>query len=158
LPPPDPLYLDPGTYKINGTGGTDVGPFEASVVVPQPLVWTNEATTTDVNRNNDLLVTWSGGDPSKEYVTIFGASGIDVTGEGDAVGAIFFCIERNSAGRFTVPSYVLQALPVSAVISGSATGLLGVGSAGEGNRFTATGLDIGNLQYSTSTAKTVNYK
>lgn len=157
-PPPEPDYLDPGTYTIQGPGGADVGAFTATVVVPQQLVWTNEAQITDVNRSSDLLVTWSGGDPSKEYVTIFGASGMDTTGEGDVVGSLFFCIERNSAGRFTVPSYVLQALPTSPVMSEVPTGLLAVGSGGEGNRFTASGLDYGTIQYSSTTLKSVNYK
>lgn len=31
LPPPDPLFLDPGTYTVdNGGGGADVGPFTAT--------------------------------------------------------------------------------------------------------------------------------
>lgn len=159
FPPPEPDYLDPGTYRVEGTGGADVGAFQATVVVPQPLVWTNESQTTTVPRSRDLLVTWTGGDPSKDYVTIFGASGIaveeDEETDGDSgIGAFFVCVERNSAGRFSVPAYVLGALPGSA----GGPGLLGIGSAGEGTRFTASGLDTAVIDYSNTSLKTVAYE
>jgi len=65
-------FLTTGTYTLsNGSGGTDIGPITAAVAYPQPLTWTNEATTKSVSVSHDLTVTWSGGAAS-DYVSIIG--------------------------------------------------------------------------------------
>lgn len=154
--PSTPLYLAKGTYTVKGTGGADVGPFTATLNVPDPLNWTNAAGLKTVNRANGQLITWSSGDPNGN-VYIFGYS---VTGSADNLsGAEFICIERNAAGRFTIPSSVLQALPVS-------TTSLGLGGAGGAlfvdgitvGTFKASGLDQATISSSSITLNTVNYQ
>ncbi len=158
LPGGMPDYLDPGPYTVdNGSGGADVGTFRSTLTLPPLLVWTNQDSITNINRGQGLLITWSGGDPNREYVLIIGSS----TVLSPVVGVTFICTERVAAGRFTVPVEVLSVLPPSAVQQGIPTGFLSVGSApvfGDLNRFTARGLDAGYFTYSVSSSKNVNYQ
>jgi uncharacterized protein (TIGR03437 family) len=119
------MYLDPGDYTLTGFGGSDVGPFQAQVSMPPPLVWTNAASITSVIRQQGVTVTWTGGDPNG-FVYVTGYS-----------GAMFTCTASASAGTFTVPPLVTNALPESA---SGALALVGVSAPVP---FTATGLDIG---------------
>ena len=94
-----------GTFTLQGTGGSDVGPFTVSVSDPSPLVWTNQSTITSVNRSQDVTVTWSGGIPGTWVEIAGGSTTINV-------GGTFLCFAPVSAGRFTIPSYVLLGSPV----------------------------------------------
>jgi len=154
-------YLDPGEYTVdNGSGAAGgVGAFTVRTTIPQLLNWTNEASISTVNRSQDLLVTWSGGD-ANAFAVIFGISLAGASG--NSPGAAFSCLERASVGRFTVPSYILSALPVSGTAGGSGIEVplsqLAVGLAGQPARFTATGLDTGYLSWSSLLLKGVNYR
>lgn len=149
-----PDYLSAGTYTLTGTGGADVGAFTATLNYPQPLTWTNEAAITNVNRTQNLSITWSGG-ASNDLVVITGTS----TNTNPTVGGSFICYSTAAAGGFTVPSWVLSALPVSSVIEGSPTGMLMVGStSSEPSRFNASGIDIGVVSYFNYGGKSVNFQ
>ncbi len=143
LPGGTPLVLEPGNYTLAGPGGADVGAFRANTTLPATFVWTNQDATTSITRQRELPITWSGGNPAIDYVTIFGSS------SSNGVGAIFICTERSSAGQFTVPVEVLSALPPSAMVSGVPTGSLTVGnsSGGAAGRFSAPGIDAGFFTY-----------
>lgn len=119
------MYLDPGDYTLTGFGGSDVGAFQVRMSMPPPIVWTNAASITNVTRSQGVTVTWTGGDPTG-FVYITGYS-----------GAMFTCTAPASAGAFTVPPLVTNALPASA--SGALT-LIGVSAPVP---FTAEGIDIG---------------
>lgn len=94
-----------GTFVFTGTGGADVGPFTATVNLPNPiLTWTNQSAAATVTRANGLTVTWTGGGPGT-YVYISGSSA------GNGVAGGFSCYAPQSALQFTVPSYVLSVLP-----------------------------------------------
>jgi len=153
LPGAGGAFLDPGSFTITGPGGTTVGSFSASITVPTALVWTNQAAITSVPRNQDLLVTWTGGGASDQAI-ISGAASDSTSG----VGAVFICYANASAGNFSVPSFVLSALPVSSVTQGSPTGILQVGSYGVGQRFNATGINYGVVSYSVTNMSNVNYQ
>lgn len=94
-----------GTFTFTGTGGADVGPFTVSVSDTSPLIWTNQSSITSVNRSQSVTVTWTGGIPGT-YVSIGGGSTTI------SASATFICYAPVSAGQFTIPSYVLQAMPV----------------------------------------------
>jgi hypothetical protein len=121
-----------GTYRINGTGGSDVGAFNVSITVPTPIDWTNRTSISSVVRSQNLPITWTGG--GSGLVTIVGLSGNQAGGTQtnpifDVAG--FTCIANASAGSFSVPSAVLSQLPASSgdLLSG-ALGTLTVQSAG----------------------------
>lgn len=145
-------YLDPGPYTIdNGSGGTGpnaVGAFRVSLTLPQLLNWTNMDAVNSINRASDLPITWTGGDPSG-YVMITGTS---ISGNN---AALFFCIEKTSAGQFSIPSYVLSTLPAT---TGQNIGLLTVSSAGTPVNFTAPGLDVGAVASLAGSSKNVTYR
>ncbi len=145
-----PPFLDPGIFRIFGTGGADVGAFQTSVTIGTPVVWTNRDRITTVNRASNLSITWSGGDASK-LVLIAGAGANSDT----QAAAGFFCFVPAAPGSFTVPASMLGNLPASS--SGSAVGALVVGSLPSGNypTFTARGLDFGAIINATLSAKTV---
>jgi hypothetical protein len=118
-----------GAFTFTGTGGADVGPFSATINLSNPLlVWTNQGAAATVRRSQGLAVTWTGGNPgSYVYITGSAVSGTQASG--------FTCMAAVEAGQFTVPPYILLALPS------------GRGGVGVQNSFwtplPASGLDVG---------------
>jgi uncharacterized protein (TIGR03437 family) len=140
--------LAAGQYTFVGPGGPDVGPFTAAYTMPAPFVWTNQSSTTTVNRANGLPITWTGGDPTG-YVTIAGTSTALGTTVATTTSVAFTCTARVSDGGFTVPSVVLLALPPSAAAPGSAIvvpGTLAVTNVGGATAFTPpSGIDFASV-------------
>ena len=128
-----------GSFTFAGTGGQTVGQtvgkFSTSVNFTNPLTWTNSGSLGTITRSQGTTVTWSGG-AAGTYVEISGSSSATVAGQYLNVG--FVCNAPASAQQFTVPAYVLQALPVG-------TGTLTVENSTNPQAFTATGLDYGYL-------------
>ncbi len=91
---------------------------------------------------------WTGGDPNGGVV-IIGAAQSPVDGSIRA----FTCNERAGAGQFTVPDYVISAMPFST--TGVTNMVLSLGGFGQNVRFTTTGLDIGTFKYGSSFGKLV---
>lgn len=154
LPMPPQTYLDAGSYTVTGPGGADIGAFTARLTIGQPLNWTNRATVGNsgpdaISRSGELTPTWTGG-TAGDFVTITGASSL----AGGRTTVIFICIERATAGRFTVPSWVLSALPPSE------QGFLSLGLSPllENSRFEAPGLDAGFIWAASSSMRTIAYR
>jgi len=121
-----------GTFTFKGTGGANVGPFTASVVFPNPVLnWTNQSAGANITRSSGLPITWSGG-TSGTYVSIGGSSSSSST----TATASFTCIAPVSAGQFTVPAYILSALPAG-------TGSVTVDNNTNYQTFNASGLNYG---------------
>ena len=95
-----------GTFTYQGSGGPDVGPFSVTVADTSPLVWTNQTAITAVNRAQGVTVTWTGGIPGT-YVSIGGGSTTI------SASATFICFAPVADGKFTVPPYILQSMPVA---------------------------------------------
>lgn len=129
-------FLVPGAYTITGTGGASIGPFSAAITMPAlPTLVTplNGATAT---RSNELTITWT---RVSEYVEFELGSRSTNTNWATAV-----CVAPAGAGTFTIPPYILQALP-----AGSCGGLV-LSSVAQVS-FTATGINVGLLStYSNS--------
>jgi hypothetical protein len=123
--------LAQGTYTITGPGGADVGPFTARLDVPGAFTWTNQASIpATIPRSAGLNITWTGGGSGLVSITGVGAAVIGGTQTNPVLdAAVFTCVAQASAGNFTVPSTVLQQLPVvSADPTSGAVGLLSVGA------------------------------
>jgi|CZKS01.1.fsa_nt_gi uncharacterized protein (TIGR03437 family) len=105
---PSTLFLEPGSYTLQGFGGMDVGPFSTSFTIPQPLTWTNRAQTNVLSRSQPLTISWSGGD-SGQVVAMLGF-GEDLPTNSSAV---FVCIAPPGATSFTVPTDMLSNLPAT---------------------------------------------
>jgi uncharacterized protein (TIGR03437 family) len=118
-----------GSFTFTGGGGAKVGAFMTSFSYANPMSWTNQSAGASVTRTQGLNVTWTGGD-ANSYLSIYG-----ISGSAFAI-ASFTCLAPVSAGQFTVPTYVLLALPAG-------SGNLSVGNFAIPQSFTASGLDYG---------------
>jgi uncharacterized protein (TIGR03437 family) len=105
----------PGKYTWKGTGGAIVGSFNTELNLSSLFTWTNPQAATGISRTGGLTVTWTGGNPGS-YVLITGAV-VQSLGGGNVIRGGFKCMEQVEAGQFTVPAYILSAMPTG----GSAT-------------------------------------
>jgi hypothetical protein len=121
-----------------------VGPFSANITVPPALTLMTPVNNAAVKRSNGLPVTWTGG-VANEYVQIEVNAPTDST---CTTGASAVCTVPGTAGTFTIPSYVLMALPATplGVSGGLVLSMITL------NSFTATGLAIELLQTYTNAA------
>lgn len=141
-------FLQEGAYTAtNGSGGSDVGAFTADLTIGPPLMWTNQSTVSaqsSISRSQGLTINFSGGAPG-DYVAILGSSTSNTPTQD--VTVTFVCTAPVSAGTFTVPSFVLSALPASGTITidgiTGTGGFLLFGNYPLSNTFAAPGLDLG---------------
>ena len=120
-----------GVFTVSGSGGKDVGAFTTQITYPNPvLTWTNQGADATITRSSGAVITWSGGEAGT-FVIIAGN-----TLAGSA-SASFTCLAPVGPGQFTVPGYVLLALPAG-------SGSLAVANYTNYGSFTATGLDSGH--------------
>lgn len=101
-------FLVPGNYTVTGTGGRDVGAFTASLTVPPyPILLTpNPASNSfTVVRGAGLTVTWNS-NGSTGIVEMILEGFIDQN-----LSVNVSCTAAASAGTFTIPGYVLSAIP-----------------------------------------------
>jgi hypothetical protein len=155
--------LGPGLWTITGTGGADVGPFKASITLPDNLVWTNQGNFANVP-NLDLTIAWTGGNaPGNPVVTIFGNSTVvNAKDPSKSRAKSFYCAAPASAGKFVVPAAVRQQMPSSNVADGeTAFGSLAITTGGFAT-FTAPltkgTLNAGTIAYGEATVLTVKYQ
>lgn len=152
---PSTLFLNPGSYNLQGFGGTEIGPFSTSFTIPQPITWTNRSSTNIVDRTQPLKLNWSGGD-SGQVVAVLGF-GIDLPTNSSTA---FLCIAPAGASSFAVPTDMLSNLPATRgnplqskdviymiTMAGSSISNLG-----------ASGLDVGITGYYSILGKTVVFE
>jgi len=105
------LAIPSGTWGFGTAGGANVGPLNFLFSIPQPIVWTNQASLigSTIDRTKGLTITWTGGD-ANGYVDIQGfaanATGTYLVG--------YDCSAPISAGSFTIPPSALLHMPAGA--------------------------------------------
>ena len=124
-----------GTFTFTGSGGTDVASFTSVLTFTNPLLnWTNRNAVGSIDRSRAFTVTWTGGNPGS-FVVISGSSTSARTAPNLPVTVGFTCLANVADAQFTVPQYILSALPP------------GSGSVGVQNDIylplQASGIDIG---------------
>ncbi|HEY4359872.1 MAG TPA: hypothetical protein VGN17_02835 [Bryobacteraceae bacterium] len=98
-----------GAFTFKGSGGADVGSFNVTLTLANPLfVWTNPSVADTIVKTQGLSVTWTGGNPGTNLF-ITGTVTSNVIPVGTTAG--FTCRADAQAGQFTVPSYILLGLP-----------------------------------------------
>lgn len=161
--------LSQGAYTITGSGGANVGAFSATVNFPGAFTWTNEgAVPAVIPRSQNLPITWSGGGDG--LVLVSGYAGGQVGGtQTDPIldVTLFVCVAAASAGSLTVPSAVLQQLPVvTGDITSGTIGIISVMATSDTSRgqgvFTAPltaggNLDFASFSYLIGSSKSVGY-
>lgn len=144
-----------GTFTISGPGGSEVGPFTASLRVPQPIVWTNQdqLSANPIIRSSGVTLNWTGGEAS-DIITIFGSTGVPAGGtQANPIFSTttFICSARGDARTFTVPGSVLSQLPAStgSITDGTGVSILALqqSTASEQSRFTAPLRAGGNIDF-----------
>jgi hypothetical protein len=139
-------YLSPGAYTVdNGASGGDIGPFKASLTFGTPFTWTNQSSVTAIPRAASQTITWTGADPSG-YISISGIS------SSQNYAAQFLCVAPAAASSFTIPSYVLLALPATN------SGNLAVADSTAAPLFKAPGLDFGSSSWVTLYMQSVSFQ
>ena len=133
-------FLVPGDYTITGGPGTDVGSFTAHITIPvlPTLISPASPNNLTVARAQGLTATWNP-NGSTGHVELVLASSAGPNALAQAV-----CEVPASAGTFTIPGYVLLALP-----SGNGTNFyFQLGDMGPATEaaFSASGLDDGIAQ------------
>ncbi|MBM3734600.1 MAG: hypothetical protein FJW39_02340 [Acidobacteria bacterium] len=142
-------FLEPGPVRVdNGPGSRAVGPFQVGVQMPEAVQWLNAQQISDVSRAQDLVVRWQGGDAAQEAVVVYGVS------PSGTLSAGFYCLANPASGQFSVPAWVLSAMP-----AGTGEGVLGVGATRRtAARFRADGLEFGAVAATSIAAKPVTYR
>jgi hypothetical protein len=139
-----------GTFTFTGTGGADVGSFTSSVTFTNPImVWTNRSAAATIDRSQDFTATWTSGNPGS-WVLISGFNTTVPTTANPGGLVAFDCWAPAGDGKFTVPSYILSALPA------------GNGSTQLQNDIylplSASGIDIGLTDGEIAIASSTTYK
>ena len=140
----------PGLYTIGGTGGKDVGPFSASLNVGNPFVWTNKSALATVDRTSSLTVTWTGG-TAPGHMLIGGGV------RGGLTTKTFLCIADTQAGTFTIPQFVISAMPDSPVgqPGGTPKGTLFLAPDPLDHPISVPGLDLAYIAEGTSDSRSI---
>jgi hypothetical protein len=160
-PGPNSGFLEPGTFTVSSAGGGPIpggrliGAFSAQIAVTAPPKFDNRFAVGNVPRGQGVTVNWSGVDTG----ALVEIRGVSAPNDPATPAVTFFCVEKASAGQFTIPPYVLLSLPASGsstAAGGSALGL-SVGVTGVA-RFTAPGVDAGLLRYSSVFGRSVSFQ
>jgi len=140
-------YLWSGlTYPLTGTGGSAVGAFSVSDVTSVPTTrFAGISNAQSLPLSGDLTVQWSGGNPSLQngQVIIGGYSGNSSLTEFE----LLQCTAPLSAGKLTIPGWVISALPPSGTGGTDPftypLGWIWIGQYNNPTSFSATGLTSG---------------
>jgi len=160
-----------GNYTVAAPGGTAVNAFTGTLDISSAaasFAWANVSTfdgqtAPQIPRNTPLNITWTGGDPQGFVDITLIASTVESSYPSltQPEPAVYVeCVAELSKGPFSVPTYVLQALP-PAVNSGSfVSGVVLVGQTNPVTKIspTPTGLDAAYLYYRIVSGYTVQWE
>ncbi len=139
-----------GTFVFKGSGGADVGAFTSTIAFANPLMsWTNRTAAATIDRTHDFTATWTGGNPGS-FVLVSGSIATVANAANPAGLVAFDCWAPAADGQFTVPAYILSALPA------------GAGSTQLQNNFSVpvspSGIDIGIASGAIAIAASTTFK
>ena len=145
--------LTAGTYTLTGAGGSQVGPFTASVRMPGSFQVTNLGSLTAIDRTQALALNWTGSGLDSVIIRI---TSLGTGAPGRLVVAS--CSAAASAGTFSIPASVLGQLPVSpASVTVTVMGLASPGTF-RANLVEGGQIDAGSFAGSISLVKTVTIR
>ncbi len=149
-----PLFLEPGEFTLQGTGGKDVGPFTVLFRVPAPFDWIDRDEISVIDRKRPLTVHWKG--TGRDQLMLIVARNVDqIT---TAIG-LSVCVARPSAGQFTVPPELLANVPISRDIPGTPYDELVIGAIeGRLPSIQTSGLNGGFVLSAYATGRIVEYR
>ncbi|MGH9723204.1 MAG: hypothetical protein ACRD8O_23580, partial [Bryobacteraceae bacterium] len=153
-----PLFLEPGEYRISAPGGADVRSFEVRDELAVPATWTNRSQTSILDRAAGLRFNWTGGNAVTQSLLIAGfATNTRTKGSGG-----FTCVVSLNDGAFTVPPPTLANIPrTEGSPESDAFGVLVFATVPKAQLlkpFIADGLDYGFVIPGTASVKTVSVR
>src|SRR5207237_2919331 len=99
-----------GPWTFSGSGGPDVAPFRASLDLPPSILWTNKADIKEIDREQDLKITWqTDGEARYERGLVSGLS-IVTDDYLNGAAAQFSCSAPFDTGSLKVPRLILSQL------------------------------------------------
>ncbi len=116
-------YLQPGSFTFAGSGSSSggAGAFSTSITVPNVLTWSSPGLSagSTVSRSSPLSFTWTPTGNAGDYVLLSVSSATDVGTSSSTTynSATVLCLQQASAGSYTMPSWILQALPASSMVN-----------------------------------------
>jgi hypothetical protein len=116
-------YLQPGSFSFAGSGSSSggAGAFSTSITVPNVLTWSSPGLSagSTVSRSSPLSFTWTPTGNAGDYVLLSVSSATDVGTSSSTTynSATVLCLQPASAGSYTMPSWILQALPASSMVN-----------------------------------------
>lgn len=124
------FFVD-GAYTISAPGGTagaanTFSAFTANATFPPPIVWTDQTTITTVNRSQGLTVNWTGSDPYS--FVLIEASTTSSDNFDLSVDVSVTCTARASDRTFTIPAYLLSAMPATPSLGAGLLRIQGISS------------------------------
>jgi uncharacterized protein (TIGR03437 family) len=163
-PPSDkgttPGFLEPGSFSVSSDGGGPVpggvliGAFNAQIAVAAPPKFDNRFAVADVQRAQGVKVNWSGVDAT----AMVEIRGVSAPADPSTPPVIFFCVEKASAGQFTIPPHVLLSLPPSDASTAANAGALGLSIGVTGvTRFNAQSVGVGLLRFHSLIGRSVAF-
>jgi uncharacterized protein (TIGR03437 family) len=144
------LQLDSGPVTISGNGGKDIGAFQVSASVPQPLTWTNRDQLNTINRAQPLTISWSGGNPSSPVFIAGGAADLP-----NNASTLFLCIAAPGSTSFSVPPVLLANVPA---VGARLIQYLGAVYVGQWNVHAPTSFSAPGIERGTATVSNFNGK
>jgi hypothetical protein len=160
-PGPAAGFLEPGNFTVSSPGGGPlpagrlIGAFNARIAMPAPPSFDNRFAVGTVQRAQAVTVTWSGVDPA----ALVQIRGVAAPNNPAAPPVTFFCVEKASAGQFTIPPHVLLSLPPAGVSTAATAAALGLSVAVTGaTRITAPGVNSLQLRYTSLSGRTVTFQ
>jgi uncharacterized protein (TIGR03437 family) len=94
-------FFTPGIWQVTGPGGADIPAFTGQLSVPAVIHVPNANALSVIDRSQDLMLAWNGGDYSDTDAVTMYLSGTAI------------CHAPASAGSFTVPVALLAGFPSS---------------------------------------------
>lgn len=105
-------YVIPGNFNIT-TGSFNNASASASLNYATPVSWTNAAQLSTIDRAAGATINWTGGDPSGFVEMKAIGTVVDRTGGSSQLNVTATCIAPAADHTFTIPAYVLSALPAT---------------------------------------------
>lgn len=149
-----PLLFQSGAPSaISGSGGTDIGSFQADVTTGTGINWSNRDSLNMVDHTQALVLTFDPASASGSTVVLVGGN-VDTVHN---ASAIFVCAAVASTGVLTVPAAILANVPVTGPAETQPKGVLLLSAVPlkSSTPFSATGLSMGAALFSSWIAKTV---
>jgi uncharacterized membrane protein (UPF0127 family) len=112
--PPEAPFLGPGSYHVEGPGGSGFPPFSVEIRSGEPVAWTARGDAEGEARVRGLSLAWTSPPMSPDSILLVGRDAIPPAAGSDTeipATARFACAVSSGAQGFVIPPAVVANLP-----------------------------------------------